>query len=125
MWSLTNRLLEDGDLSAQKTNSKGPSRTSLVSDIETIPYHADSEQSKNVGGGVSVFSMVSLWATKQQLMLIPFTLYSGMSQSFIYGNFPSMIEDNFHKFAALAVFGAVDAVCSVLFGSLRSVPSVY
>ena len=29
-----------------------------------------------------------------------------------------MISDNFHKFAALACFGAVDAVCSVLFGSL-------
>lgn len=34
------------------------------------------------------------------------------------------IEDNFHKFATLAVFGAVDAVCSVLFGSLRLVQSI-
>ena len=62
--------------------------------------------------------MLSLWTKKQQLILIPLTLYSGISQAFEYGNFPAAIEDNFHKFGALAVFGAVDAACSRLFGSL-------
>ena len=102
------QLMEDGDLSEGLL---------VVSDIETIPCTADQSAKKDEIAGVSVFSMVSLWATKQQLMLIPLTLYSGMSQSFIAGNFPAMIEDNFHKFGALTVFGAVDAVCCVLFGS--------
>jgi len=110
-------LMDDDDLSAQHTNGRELPRASLVSDIETIPYHVEPEGSKEASG-VSVFAMLKLWGSKQMLMLIPFTLYSGMSQTFIYGNFPALIADNFHKFTALSVFGAVDAVCSVLFGSL-------
>merc|ERR1712228_825694 len=61
---------------------------------------------------------LSLWMDKRQLLLIPFTLYSGISQAFEYGNFPAQINDNFHKFGAMAVFGAVDAICSLLFGRM-------
>ena len=91
-----------------------------MSDINTIPWgnEAIAAADESKPQSVSVFSMLSLWTKKQQLMLIPLTLYSGISQAFEYGNFPAAIEDNFHKFAVLAVFGGVDALCSRLFGSL-------
>ena len=103
----------------QRNKSRENTKTTL-SEIETIPFHGDEDSDNDQNGpqAVNPLSMMKLWLTKQQLILIPFTLYSGISQAFEYGNFPAQINDSFHKFAALAVFGGVDAICSLLFGRL-------
>jgi len=89
-----------------------------VSPTEPAPVDDADDLEPEAADDGSIFAMISLWATKQMLMLIPLTIFSGISQTFIYGHFPAMIEDEFEKFAALAVIGAVDAICSVVFGRL-------
>lgn len=101
------------------TNKGNKSQKTTLSEIETIPYpRDDSEDDENKNKGINITGMIKLWCTKNQLLLIPFTLYSGISQAFEYGNFPAQINDDFHKFAALAIFGVVDAICSKIFGDL-------
>jgi len=115
-----NDMLNEQDMSANKEQQNGDHKNTktTLSEIETIPFHADDSEEDNDKKGVNVLGMIKLWCTKRQLILIPFTLYSGISQAFEYGNFPAQINDDFHKFAALAIFGVVDAICSKVFGDL-------
>ena len=107
------------DQIANNASNNNNTRNNTASEIETIPFHQDdSEDDDGKPKGVNITGMIKLWATKGQLLLIPFTLYSGISQAFEYGNFPAQINDDFHKFLALTIFGVVDAICSKVFGDL-------
>jgi len=102
----------------EKQRSRAKKKKTTMSEIETIPFIDPEMDVAEKPQTVNIWTMLSLWTTKQQLLLIPFTLYSGISQAFEYGNFPAQINDDFHKFSALAIFGVVDAACSLLFGRL-------
>merc|ERR1712176_53240 len=92
-------IQNEDDLSANKMDKSQHSdqRTKTISDIDTIPFiHSNKNDQQNneqqqIGvPTVSVVGMLSLWLDKRQLLLIPFTLYSGISQAFEYGNFPAI-----------------------------------
>lgn len=67
---------------------------------------------------LSVFDSLRLLMEPRMLVLIPIMVYSGLSQSYIFGSFPPLIIDKATKFFVLAAIGAVDALASVAMGKL-------
>lgn len=52
------------------------------------------------------------------LILFPLFAYNGLVQTYEFGDIPLLFSDNNYKFFAMALFGAVDMVCSFGFGKL-------
>ena len=67
---------------------------------------------------LSVFDSLRLLMEPRMLILIPIMIYSGLSQTYIFGDFPPLIEDKSTKFFVLAAIGATDALASVAMGKL-------
>ena len=78
----------------------------------------DGGEGKDGAKAVDVFSAMKLWLNPRLQCLVLLTLYTGLSESFEYGEFPTMIDNKAHKFYALAVFGFTDAMCSLWFGKM-------
>lgn len=73
----------------------------------------------------SVTAMMKLWFEPKMGLLVFLFLYSGMSQAYIFGEVPLLVDETecksscqAHKFYLMACFGAIDAVCSISFGKV-------
>lgn len=67
---------------------------------------------------LSVFDALKMLALPRMYMFIPLMIYSGLSQTFIFGTFPPLIEDRSTKFYVIATIGAFDVVSSMAMGKL-------
>lgn len=70
------------------------------------------------GGDLNAMAMLGMFRDRSVLFLTPVMIYSGLSQGFIFGQFPTLIEDRTWKFLTMAAFGAVDAGASIVAGRL-------
>lgn len=68
--------------------------------------------------GPAMLASLSLLQDSRMLALIGVMLYSGMSQSFIYGVFPPLVKTESQRFFVMSAFGAADALSSVIMGRL-------
>ena len=59
---------------------------------------------------------VKMWFTWNFCIIWLISIYSGVTQGFQFGDFPSYIDKNSYKFYALSCFGAFDAIFSSIFG---------
>jgi len=64
------------------------------------------------------FSALKLLGDVRMLVLLPLMVYSGLSQTFIFGSFPPLILERSTKFFVLACVGGVDAAASALLGRM-------
>jgi MFS transporter, NAG-T family, sugar:H+ symporter len=65
-----------------------------------------------------VTKTLNLLRDKRMALMVPIVIYSGMTQTFFFGTFPSLIDDKSWKFFTMAVFGAADAASSIFMGKL-------
>lgn len=65
-----------------------------------------------------VFHSLRLLGNRRLQVLLPLMLYSGLSQSYINGSFPPLIDSRSSKFFVLAALGGTDALCSMVLGRL-------
>eukprot|EP01133_Synstelium_polycarpum_P015014 gene15014-17756_t len=78
------------------------------------------EKDKYVGLGERLMLTVGILKEIPILMLIVALLYSGISQSFFFGTFPSVVgKENLNY--VMAAFGAFDAIGSVVIGKLSDI----
>src|SRR4051794_39312798 len=66
----------------------------------------------------SLISPLGLLFDRKMQMIIATIIYSGVSQGFIFGDFPPMIADKQWKFFVMAAFGLADVLSSILLGKL-------
>jgi MFS family permease len=92
----------------------------LLSDDNTAPHSTsffdDSETELRPFSFSAVFGGLKLLSSPRLLLLLPITIYSGLSQGYIWGEFPTLIESNAKKFFILAFLGGLDASSSALAG---------
>jgi len=67
---------------------------------------------------IDLLDTLSLLLHARMFLLVPIIIYSGLSQAFIFGDFPKLIDDNTWKFLGMSVFGLSDALSSFGFGKL-------
>ena len=65
-----------------------------------------------------VFHSLRLLGNPRLQVLLPMMIYSGLSQSYINGSFPPLIESKSSKFFVLAALGGTDALGSMFLGRL-------
>eukprot|EP00455_Lapot_gusevi_P000148 TRINITY_DN10061_c0_g1_i6.p1 TRINITY_DN10061_c0_g1~~TRINITY_DN10061_c0_g1_i6.p1 ORF type:complete len:250 (-),score=77.18 TRINITY_DN10061_c0_g1_i6:52-771(-) len=89
-------------------------------DEETVPPRQPLMYSppQEVAPKVGLMDTVRMWKVPAMALLFPAFIFSGISQAFMYGDFPPLIKSNSEKFAVLAVMGASDALGSFLLGRL-------
>lgn len=59
-----------------------------------------------------------LLSVPRMYLLVPIILYVGLSNGFIFGQFPALIDSKSWKFFVMASFGLADAISSIAVGSL-------
>ena len=69
----------------------------------------------------AVLASLTLLKDLRLLLLLPLIIYSGFSQSWIFGAFPPLILGNQHRFFVLAFLGAMDALSSYIMGKVSDV----
>lgn len=117
---------DGGSVSASPSYTEDSLRTeALNSGLELhyiVAVPAPRRHSGLVGAALrvlsQVFSALKLLTKSQMLILVPIMIYSGLSQTFIFGAFPPLILDRSTKFFVLATVGATDAISSVVMGKL-------
>ncbi|ETO35067.1 hypothetical protein RFI_02008 [Reticulomyxa filosa] len=57
-----------------------------------------------------------MWCDVRLQLLIGITFYSGLSQAFEFGEFPTLIKNNSLKFYTLSIFGLTNSLFSYIFG---------
>lgn len=67
---------------------------------------------------LSVFESLRLLLVPRMLVLVPIMIYSGLSQTFLFGVMPSLIVDRSTKFFVVATLGGFDAASSIAMGRL-------
>lgn len=77
---------------------------------------ADEEAAAAVPLSDRLLSMVRMFGEPAVQLLTPVMLFSGLSQGYIFGQFPPLIENRTWKFMTMAFFGAVDAAASAVAG---------
>eukprot|EP01083_Nonionella_stella_P063477 164930_1 len=82
------------------------------------PNNSSEIQSEIAVERVSIYDTVAMWKRAPLLALIPMTIFSGFSQAFIFGEFPTLISDNAQKFYTMSVFGFSDMAASYILGKV-------
>ncbi|ETO09283.1 hypothetical protein RFI_28107 [Reticulomyxa filosa] len=102
-------LLNKGEQSITASGSTVSSAiTSTTSTTVTI----------NTPPSVDPLAAVRMWTDSKLQVIALITIYSGLSQAFEYGEFPTYIDDNSRKFFSMAIFGFVDSLFSWWFGKI-------
>jgi len=115
----------DGNVSASPSYSEDSLRSDALNSVD-LHYIVAVPPPRRHGGCVAgalrvlaqIFSALKLLTQAQMLVLVPIMIYSGLSQTYIFGAFPPLIEDRSTKFFVLATVGATDALSSVVMGKL-------
>merc|ERR1711933_550402 len=78
----------------------------------------DFDIDQNNKNGVSYLSTIKLWISKPFWISLFIAIYCGLTLTFEFGIFPTLITNNSHKFYCMAFFGFIDMLCSKIFGVL-------
>ena len=62
--------------------------------------------------------VIKMWLMKPFWVIVGLTIYTGIMQTFEYGQFATLINGNANKFFSLAMFGFFDAIASTFFGKI-------
>ena len=73
-------------------------------------------ESKDAAKPVNIFDTILLWGDYKLIFLSPLFILSGLTNTFMFGDFPTLVVNSTTKFSVLAVLGASDALFSYLLG---------
>lgn len=65
-----------------------------------------------------IFSGLKLLGEMRMIVILPIIMYSGLSQNYIFAEYPTLIDSKSKKYYVLAVIGASDALSSATMGRL-------
>ncbi|KAK3761070.1 hypothetical protein RRG08_022474 [Elysia crispata] len=95
---------------------------SLFLDPITLDNDSGVEQGRKLSPKLLVATFKHLFTSPTQMLLIPITVYSGIEQAFIQGDFTqsyiSCTLGIWNLGYVMMCYGVVDAICSILFGRL-------
>lgn len=95
----------------------------VMGEDNTSPHSEDFAPATEDKAGLA-FLIGHIWASLKMLLrvrmmvLLPIMIFSGLSQTFFFGEFPPLIDDRATRFYVLAVLGGFDAASSMLMGKL-------
>jgi hypothetical protein len=94
-----------------------PNSNGLNSSDGDLAY-ADAKPRSRCARFFAIFEPLRLLYHPRMLVLIPLMSYSGLSQGYMYGDVPPLVDKKSTKFFVLAVIGGADALASMVMGKL-------
>jgi len=131
-WSLSTSLSSFGDSSSsgEEINPRAQSLFHIYTAICAVgcfgllllpASEEDGESKKKIKNPIEkVIGALVLWKEPRMFLMMPYLLFTGLEQAFVFGDFTKQFVRELHGVQnvgfVMSVFGAVDSICSFILG---------